>query len=92
MHVAGHVGERSDDLGMQGIVHVEDERAAHVVIVGEQHAARGHHVFGVVDADCLLVRAYGCDQLAVGGGSRVGVDDGEEVVALLFSSPVQAKR
>jgi hypothetical protein len=35
-----------------------------------------------MDADRLLIGAQGCDQLAVGGGIRVGVDDGEEVVAL----------
>jgi hypothetical protein len=82
MHVAVHVREGSPDLRPQRIVHVEDERASDVMIVGEQHAARRHHVFGVVNAHGLLIRANACDQFAVGRRGRIRIDDGEKVIAL----------
>jgi hypothetical protein len=57
MHVARHVGERGDDLRMQRIAHIENERPPGKMVVGKNHSARGHQVFGVVDLHCLLVGA-----------------------------------
>ncbi len=83
MHVAGHVGEGRDGFGMERITKIEDEGATGVVIVGEEHATGGHGVFGVMDADGLLVGGEGGEQLAIRGRGGVGVDHGEKVVALV---------
>lgn len=77
---------------MQRILHVEDERAADVVVIREQHAARRHFVLGVMDTHRLLVSADACDELAVTGGMRVSVDHRQKVVALLTLVPAHAKR
>ena len=37
-----------------------------------------------MDADRLLIRTDARDELAVGGRGRIGVDDRQEVVALLL--------
>ena len=79
VHVAGHVGEGCCDGGMQRIVEIEDEGAAGVVIVGEEHGAFGHGVFGVMDAESCLVGGEGGEELTVVRRRRVGVDYGEEV-------------
>ena len=79
MHVAIHVGERGDDLGLQRVPDVENEGPASQVIVGKQHAAHRHNVFGMVDLFGLLVGDEGGHQLAVRGRSRVGINNGEKV-------------
>ena len=67
---------------MKRIVEIEDESAAGVVIVGEEHGAFGHGVFGVVDAESCLVGGEGGEEMAVVRRRRIGVDNGEEVFAL----------
>jgi hypothetical protein len=63
-------------------VEIEYEGAASVVVVGEEHRAFGHGVFGVVNAESCLVGRESGEEMAVVRRRRIGVDDGEEVFAL----------
>jgi hypothetical protein len=53
------------------------------MVVGEQHPALWHHIFGVMGPHALLVGDDARQQVPVTGRSRVGVDDRQEVIALL---------
>jgi hypothetical protein len=57
VHVAVDVSEGAGNARMQRIAQVEEEGATGLVIVGEEDAARGHGVFGVVHEFCLLIVA-----------------------------------
>jgi hypothetical protein len=79
VHVAIHVGERTGDARVQRIAQIEEKGAAGVVIVGEEDAARGHEVFGVVHEFGLLVGCERGQQLAVVRRCGGCIDDGEKV-------------
>ena len=83
MHVAIHVGERSHDLRVKRVMHVEDEGLVQLMIVGEEHAARGHRVFRVMHPHGLLVRGESSHQPPVRSRSGIRVDHCEKVIALV---------
>src|SRR5215468_2306561 len=85
VHVTGQICKRRGDFWLPGIAHIENECAAGVVIVGEQHAARWHHVFSVMHAYGLLVRSQSRYHMTVVGRSRICIDDDQKVVALASS-------
>ncbi len=82
MHIAIHIGERSHDGWVQRIVQIEDESLSGVVIVGEEHAAGRHGVFRMVNIAGGLVGRESGYEMTVRGRGRIGVDDGEKVIAL----------
>ena len=86
MHVAIHISERAGDARVQRIAQVEEKGAAGVVIVGEEDAARGHDVFGVVYELGLLIGIERGQQLPVVRRGRRRVDDSEEVGLLSGSA------
>jgi hypothetical protein len=79
VHIAVDIGERAGDTRMQRLAQVEEKGASGVVIVGEENAAGGHDVFGVVHEFSLLVSIKSGEQLAVVRRRGRRIDDGEEV-------------
>ncbi len=67
MHVPGHIGERHFDSRMQRVVHIKDESAASVMIVGKEHSAGRHRVFRVMYVHGLLISGDGRHQMSVRG-------------------------
>ncbi len=55
MHVTTHIVEGSDDFRMQGVADVEYESTSRLVIIGEKHSARRHHIFSVMNLHGLLI-------------------------------------
>ena len=79
VHVAVDIGEGAGEARMQRIAQIEEKGAAGVVIVGEEDAAGGHDVFGVVHEFGLLIGIERGKKLAVVRGRGRRVDDGEKV-------------
>ena len=63
-----------------------------IVIVRKKHAAGGHDVFGVMDKLSRLVGSGRRDQFPIGGRCRVGVDHGQEIIALILQIPRPCKK
>ena len=82
MHVARHVGKCGHNPGMKRVAHVKDKSPAGIMIVGKEHPALGHRVFGVVHAHGPLLGDDRRDELPVRRRSRVCVNHREEIVAL----------
>ncbi|WP_324827760.1 hypothetical protein [Qipengyuania zhejiangensis] len=68
---------------LQRVREIEYYRPVRVVIIGEQHAARRHFVFGVMRVHAPLVSGLACNDPAVVRGVRVGIYDRDEVVSLI---------
>jgi len=71
MHVSVQVSKRRHNSRMHGIVDIEDEGSAYVMVIREQYAARRHYVFCVMDPHGLLIRRQGSNQPAIRSGSRI---------------------
>ena len=75
----GGSGERSEEPRRLGGRQVEPERLAGHEPVGEEVAAPGHPVLGVVRPGPRAAGRNRCDHPAIAGTRRVGVQDGQEV-------------
>src|ERR1700712_3975117 len=82
VHIAVDIVERAGYARMQWIAQVEEKGAACVVIVGEEDAAGGHDVFGVMHELGLLVGSERSQQLPIVRRCRRRIDDGKEVCLL----------
>jgi hypothetical protein len=68
---------------------IEGSRLARVKAVGQEMPRRGHHVFGVMRVRSGVAGRERCDNGAIRGGRRVGVDYAKEVAGfvVLVTSP-----
>jgi hypothetical protein len=82
VHVAVEVSVRGDEGGVERMAEIEEIRAATFEGVGKEETVLGHLEFGVMRRASRAGSNDGGDSLAVVGRRRVGIEDGEEVVAL----------
>ena len=85
MRVTAHVVEGRHDRWLKRIAHIQDEAAPGIVVVGEQHAAGRHRVFGVVRAYCLLVGFHRRHHSPEIRRARIRVDHEQEIISLLVA-------
>ena len=78
---AGQVVERRVDFRVERIAQVHHRRRPRLVVVGEQHRAFGHPVFGVVVLLAADARCSRGDQRAVCRRRRIGIDHRDEILA-----------
>ena len=76
--------ERARYPRLSWIAQVEDERAIGAMVIGEQHAARRHLIFGMMRLYAFLIGGDARQHLAITGRCRVGVKHDQKVVALAF--------
>lgn len=89
MAISRHIRKRRGDLRLQRVAHIDNESASRSMIVREQETLGRHRVFSVMHLHALLIRGYAGQEMTVGRGIGIRVDDSEEVVALMsnISSP-----
>src|SRR6202050_212605 len=68
---------------MQWIAQVKDKSSPRVVIVGKEHTAGRHGVFGVVHSHSLLIGSQRRYQTPIPSRRGVGIDHRKKIIALM---------